>query len=1086
MAKRTKRQLQDELDRAVKMADRAYGVYSVDPNAQPTGSTNVLPPSGDIDISKRGPRNINSVEPGAPSVMDRVGVIPTATYDPIRAEGNWAPFRPVPEPIPGIVPGFSPLQTPVLGQGQWGGTGTPITAGFLTDLGEYNPEVYGRSAVLQYEKMRRGDAQVWATLSALKSPLRSARWDIRPGVGPDKPGFSKAKEVAEFVKDNIMGGLEFTTSTGGKTTQSWEEVLWNALLMLDFGCSVHENVYTVDGQYLKLRSMVPLLPITFYRWHTESDGHTLIALEQYGYRGIEFINATVPAEKICRFTLHQEGSNFWGIALLRPVFPHWYIKNQLYRIDAIASERNGLGVPVIVLPEGASAQDQTFAYNFVSKLSAHELTGLVLPNGSTFKIEGVTGQPRDIQKSIEHHNRMISTAAMAMFMTIGSAPHGSRATAATQHDFFLSSTHFLSNYVSERLSQTTIKKLVQYNFGPDAIVPKIRAMNLKMRDFEDVRQSLESLSNAGLMVSDLPLRNYIRGEYELPNETSEGLLLPKKGETIEDEPGVGTIGGGGNDPSPQQTPAQVGKTSPEQQPNEKQYGKKIKPVPEPQPKKPVNNVIQSSEVLSIDSGMGGRMDQVVQPPDEKLSDTPYEPTIYFVRHGETADDADDGQNIISGWSEVPLSKQGMQEAKATAALFKGKQIAEILSSDLTRTLQTAEAISKVTGIPVTPERGLRGWNVGAYSGMSAKTELNNGRTIGEQLTWLQAHPHLKPPQGDSWLETDSRINDAIAACIRRAEQLDKPIVVVTHSRVINSLPTLSRGAIPQKVSEAKGVMLGRVAKAVRDADSNEWSITYNTKQLSDVGYHSIGDDMPVVIPNNRSGQPTQRDEETQGNPYPASDTAQEAHPNDSGSISIGGYAPQRSGKTKPVPDVTAQQAEQGARIISGGQVSEVQADGRFTPSVVRERNVVPVPAKLQPPDHQDTPLNPTPDPNPVERETFDEDDDADEMLSSLAAKVPVKKGKTTHYETLHGADAVQALRAQHDAAFQTLLAHLTGPVKAKVIGSIARQAAKQLKARVPASQMQFVLEPHLENLVEQELTQIFNQSSLQAQREVKK
>ena len=98
----------------------------------------------------------------------------------------------------------------------------------------------------------------------------------------------------------------------------------------------------------------------------------------------------------------------------------------------------------------------------------------------------------------------------------------------------------------------------------------------------------------------------------------------------------------------------------------------------------------------------------------------------------------------------------------------------------------------------------------------------------------------------------------------------------------------------------------------------------------------------------------------------------------------------------------------------------------------------------------------------------------------------VGRGKKTHYETLHGADAVQALRAQHDAAFQTLLAHLTGPVKAKVIGSIARQAAKQLKARVPASQMQFVLEPHLENLVEQELTQIFNQSSLQAQREVTK
>ena len=56
------------------------------------------------------------------------------------------------------------------------------------------------------------------------------------------------------------------------TTQSWDEVLWNALLMLDFGCSVHENVFRVDGNYLKLRAMVPLLPITYYRWHVENDG----------------------------------------------------------------------------------------------------------------------------------------------------------------------------------------------------------------------------------------------------------------------------------------------------------------------------------------------------------------------------------------------------------------------------------------------------------------------------------------------------------------------------------------------------------------------------------------------------------------------------------------------------------------------------------------------------------------------------------------------------------------------------------------------------------------------------------------------
>jgi broad specificity phosphatase PhoE len=1071
------------------LADKGQGPYSVDPTLTPS-DTNP-------------PNNKGSVEPGAPVQSGKVPVIPTASYDPIRSEGNWAPFRPVPLPIPGIVPGFQPAQ-PMMGQAQWGGTGTPVTSGFLQDLGEYNPEVYGRNAVLVYEKMRRGDAQVWATLAAQKSPLRSARWDIRPGVGPNEPGYKKAKEVSDFVKENIFGGLEFQTSTGGMTTQSWDEVLWNALLCLDFGCSIHENVFRVDGNYLKLRAMVPLLPITFYRWHTEADGHTLISLEQYGYRGIEFLNATIPAEKICRFTMHQEGANFWGISMLRPAYPSWFIKEQLYRVDAIAGERNGLGVPVVTLPEGASAQDQAFAYNFVTKLSAHELTGLVLPAGGLFKIEGVSGQPRDIMKSIEHHNRQISTAAMAMFMTIGSAPHGSRSTAATQHDFFLSSTHFLSNYIGERLSQTTIKKLVRYNFGEDAVVPKIRAMNLKMRDFEDVRGSLETLAAQGLVVSDLPLRNYIREEYELPKESQEGVLIQKKGEGIVNDPGGKDIAtptdvpdtgqpggvkpsagpknqGGQAIPKPDKgAPAQIGNKSPAQQPNQTQYGKQIKTSPGvTQARKAGGNVVESSEVrllLGLDGGAGGRMDQVVQAPDEELSDAAvdadFEPTIYFVRHGETADDVNPADGIVSSWSDVPLTAKGLKEAEATAKLLAKVDIAEIYAGDLTRTMQTAEAISEATGVPITEERGLRGWNVGAYTGLRADTELKNGRTIAQQLQWLQAHPNIKPRNGDSWQETDARINDAIAACIRRAEQLDKPIVVVTHSRVINSLPSLSRGAIPQAESEEKGAMLGRVAKAVKGEDG--WSIIYNTKKLSDAGYQSIADDMPVVIPNNQSGSPTYRPESKAPNPPPASDEQQEATPSHIvTSPAIGGTAPQRSGKSKKVPakNVAAQQAAQGATIIHGGT--------SFKPSASQERKIAAVPEELQPSDKQDDPLEPTPDEDSVV---------APETFADITVKAPVKTktGKVTHYETVHGAEAVRAIRAQHRAAFQSLLAHLTGPVKAKIIGSIARQAAKQLKAKVSPGQLHFVLEPHLEAMVTEQIGKIHEQAKNQVKAEVKK
>ena len=69
----------------------------------------------------------------------------------------------------------------------------------------------------------------------------------------------------------------------------------------------------------------------------------------------------------------------------RSMYPHFYIKSNLYRIDALAGERNGLGVPVITMPKGATEQDRGTAFNFVTKLSAHEMTGLVLPFGGTFE-----------------------------------------------------------------------------------------------------------------------------------------------------------------------------------------------------------------------------------------------------------------------------------------------------------------------------------------------------------------------------------------------------------------------------------------------------------------------------------------------------------------------------------------------------------------------------------------------------------------------------------------------------------------------------------------------------------------------------
>ena len=61
--------------------------------------------------------------------------------------------------------------------------------------------------------------------------------------------------------------------------------------------------------------------------------------------------------------------------------------------------------------------------------------------------------------------------------------------------------------------------------------------------------------------------------------------------------------------------------------------------------------------------------------------------VYMVRHGESEGNA---YKIHSGWSAVPLTKKGKEQARATAALLEGIEFDRIYVSDLARARQTAE------------------------------------------------------------------------------------------------------------------------------------------------------------------------------------------------------------------------------------------------------------------------------------------------------------------------------------------------------------------------------------------------------------
>jgi len=406
--------------------------------------------------------------------------------------------------------------------------GTSLFGGYVRDLGEYNAKLQPPGAFQVYEKMRRSDADVAAALLACKLPIRAAESQIVPGVEDNDPGFAAAKEIAEFVEDNLLGGLEYVSPAGLKVSQSFEKVVESALLMLDFGCFAHEEIYAIDGAQVRLARLAPRLPSTFTRFYADTDGETLLSLEQRGYRGDKYETVNIPAERLTLFVFAQEGANFWGRSILRPAYKHWYVKEQLERILALAGEKNGLGVPVIKQAADASKEDREAAALWVERLAAHEKTGLSLPFGWDFALKGVEGRPQDVLPAIRYHSEMIARSVLATFLTLGTTQTGTRSLGESSTGFFKLALESTAWLLAETISQTTIRRLVDFNFGSQEsgvrsqkiAYPYLRFGNILATDpLEVLKVAKDLVTNGVLQVGDED-EGYVREQLGWPKKTT--------------------------------------------------------------------------------------------------------------------------------------------------------------------------------------------------------------------------------------------------------------------------------------------------------------------------------------------------------------------------------------------------------------------------------------------------------------------------------------------------------------------------------------------------------------------------------------
>ena len=89
--------------------------------------------------------------------------------------------------------------------------------------------------------------------------------------------------------------------------------------------------------------------------------------------------------------------------------------------------------------------------------------------------------------------------------------------------------------------------------------------------------------------------------------------------------------------------------------------------------------------------------------------------LFLIRHGQSAGNA---EGRFGGHSPTPLSELGMKQAQAAARALEKEGITAIYSSDLFRAVQTAEPLSKLTGIEIVTTPAFRERNVGVLEGLT--------------------------------------------------------------------------------------------------------------------------------------------------------------------------------------------------------------------------------------------------------------------------------------------------------------------------------------------------------------------------------
>lgn len=155
--------------------------------------------------------------------------------------------------------------------------------------------------------------------------------------------------------------------------------------------------------------------------------------------------------------------------------------------------------------------------------------------------------------------------------------------------------------------------------------------------------------------------------------------------------------------------------------------------------------------------------------------------LTVVRHGETDWNL---QERMMGQMDVPLNANGVVQAQRVGKRLADEPVDVIVTSDLSRALETARAIAAHhPQVPVAPDARFRERLLGAFQGLTRKETAEHFPEVIGQVD--RDGEHTPIPGGETRAAMRDRIRDGLKCLMEKHE--GRRVMLVTHGGVLQRL-----------------------------------------------------------------------------------------------------------------------------------------------------------------------------------------------------------------------------------------------------------------------------------------------------------